>query len=429
MVVVAVVGGQWGDEGKGKIVDLFAEHASIVARCGGGNNAGHTVINDKGHFSMHLVPSGIFDPHCVCVIGNGVVVDPAVLIEEIDSITARGVDVSRLFVSDRAHLIMPYHTLLDGLEEEARGARSIGTTRRGIGPAYSDKVARIGLRMSDLVNEAVFVAKLEVALAQKNRLITQIYGAPPLSFEEVRDQYLAFGKRLKSHVADTVPMLHAALCEGKNILLEGAQGALLDPDFGTYPYVTSSAPISSGCCGGVGLGPTSINRIVGVYKAYTTRVGAGPFPTELNDDTGSLIRERGQEFGTTTGRPRRCGWFDAVLARYAAQINGLDSIALTRLDILDTLPVLKICTAYRWGNATMNTLPASIDDFGCCEPIYEKMPGWQSCTAGVRRFEDLPAAAQRYVRRLAELVGARLSVVSIGPAREQTIVLQNPFET
>ncbi|MCL4534459.1 MAG: adenylosuccinate synthase, partial [Bacteroidetes bacterium] len=299
MAVVAVVGGQWGDEGKGKIVDLLAEHASIVARCGGGNNAGHTVINDKGHFSMHLVPSGIFDPQCTCIIGNGVVVDPAVLIEEIDSLTERGVDVSRLFISNRAHLIMPYHTLLDGLEEEARGARSIGTTRRGIGPAYSDKVARTGLRMADLIDEQVFAAKLAVALDQKNRLITLVYGAPPLSFEEMRDQYFAFGKRLKPHVVDTVPMLHAALSEGKNILLEGAQGALLDPDFGTYPYVTSSAPISSGCCGGVGLGPTRIDRAIGVYKAYTTRVGAGPFPTELKDETGSLIRERGQEFGTT----------------------------------------------------------------------------------------------------------------------------------
>ncbi len=428
MAVVAVVGGQWGDEGKGKIVDLLSENASIVARCAGGNNAGHTVINRYGHFSMHLVPSGIFDPHCYCIIGNGVVVDPRVLIGEIDMLTGRNVDVSHLYISDRAHLIMPYHTMLDGLEEEARGAHSIGTTRRGIGPVYSDKVARTGLRMADLVDDKVFSAKLAGRLEAKNRLITQVYGAEPLCYTAIREEYLGYARRLRPHIVDTIPMVQDALRERKNILLEGAQGALLDPDFGTYPFVTSSSPVASGCCGGVGIGPTRLDRAVGVYKAYTTRVGAGPFPTELEDETGELIRQRGQEFGTTTGRPRRCGWFDGVLGRYAAQVNGLDGIALTRLDILDTLPTIKVCTAYRQNGRTINTLPASIDDFGCCEPVYEEMPGWQSSTADVRRFEDLPPAAQRYTRRLAELVGTDLSILSVGPAREQTMILRNPFE-
>jgi adenylosuccinate synthase len=427
MAVVAVVGGQWGDEGKGKVVDLLAENASIVARCGGGNNAGHTVINSQGRFSMHLVPSGIFDSTCTCIIGNGVVVDPKVLLGELDSLTARHVDVSCFFVSDRAHMIMPYHIMQDSLEEEARGAGSIGTTRRGVGPAYTDKVSRTGLRIGDLLDQAVFTAKLEAALQAKNRLFTRVFGAEPMAMEPILEQYLAYGQRLRPHITDTVVMLHEALEDGSDILLEGAQGALLDPDFGSYPFVTSSSPIAAGLCTGVGIGPTRVDRVIGVYKAYTTRVGAGPFPTELLDETGEHIRQVGQEFGTTTGRSRRCGWFDAVLSRYTARVNGLSGIALTRLDILDDMPSLKICVAYEMDGQPLRTVPARIDEFARCRPVYEEMPGWQTSTAGATRFEDLPLGARNYVRRLAELVGVPISILSIGPARDQTIILDNPF--
>ncbi|MBI4321359.1 MAG: adenylosuccinate synthase [Chloroflexi bacterium] len=422
MAVVAVVGAQWGDEGKGKIVDLLAEHASLVARYQGGNNAGHTVINPLGEFRLHLVPAGIFDPRRVCLIGNGVVVDPKALIDEIDLLTSRGVRVDNLFVSDRAHAIMPYHVLLDRLEEAAKGANNIGTTGRGIGPAYADKVARVGIRMGDLLDRDVLTEKLSFVLEQKNRIISKLYDTPPVPLEETLERYLAFGARLANHITDTNVIIHGAISSGQNVLLEGAQGTLLDVDFGTYPYVTSSSPTAGAACTGLGLSPTQIDHVVGVYKAYTTRVGGGPFPTELDDDLGDVIRERGHEYGTLTGRPRRIGWFDAVVARYAARLNGFGSLAVTRLDILDELPTLKICTGYRHNGTTYEQLPI---DLRKCEPIYEQHPGWQSRISHIKRYDDLPREARDYVERLAELIGVRLAIVSVGSNRDETIVLNS----
>ncbi|MDA8188399.1 MAG: adenylosuccinate synthase [Dehalococcoidales bacterium] len=419
MSVVAVVGAQWGDEGKGKIVDLLAEQASVVARYQGGNNAGHTVINPLGEFRLHLVPAGIFDPRVTCVIGNGVVIDPQALLDEIDLLASSGVSLDNLCISERAHVIMPYHILLDRLEEQARGQKSIGTTGRGIGPAYADKVARTGIRMGDLVDGSVLREKLAFILEQKNRLLTKLYDAEPLSFQAVYEQYSVYGARLAKHIEDTTSIVQAAVAEGRNVLLEGAQGTLLDLDFGTYPYVTSSSPTVGAACSGLGLAPTQIDRALGVLKAYQTRVGGGPFPTEMTDEIGEMIRERGHEYGTLTGRPRRIGWFDAVLARHAARINGFQSIAITRLDILDTLPALKICTKYRCDGVEREIPPV---DLSKCAPIYEEHPGWQCATSDIRRFEDLPRAAQDYLNRIVELLGVRLDIVSVGSSREQSIM-------
>ncbi len=422
MPVVAIVGAQWGDEGKGKIVDLLAERASVVARYQGGNNAGHTVINHLGEFRLHLVPAGIFDTNVLCIIGNGVVIDPQALINEIESLVDRDVSVKNLCLSERAHSIMPYHILLDRLEEQARGQKSIGTTGRGIGPAYADKVARVGIRMGDLVDRTLLRDKLAFILDQKNRILTKLYDAEPLSFKEVYEQYLYYGERLSAYIKDTHSIIQNAIAEDRNVLLEGAQGTLLDLDFGTYPYVTSSSPTSGAACTGLGLAPTQITRALGVFKAYQTRVGGGPFPTELQDAVGEEIRELGHEYGTLTGRPRRIGWFDAVLARYATRINGFGSIAITRLDILDTLPVLKICVRYRCSGVECTEPPL---DLSRCEPIYEEHPGWQSPTGHVRRFDDLPLAAKNYVNRLAELIGSRLDIISVGSNRDQTILLNS----
>lgn len=421
MPVVAVVGAQWGDEGKGKIVDLLAEKASVVARYQGGNNAGHTVINPLGEFRLHLVPAGIFDPRVTCIIGNGVVIDPQALLDEVDLLTSRNVDVANLRISERAHAIMPYHILLDHLEEQTRGQRSIGTTGRGIGPAYADKVARAGIRMGDLVNETLLRDKLTFLLEQKNRILTKLYDAEPINFDEVYERYRHFGERLASHIKDTTQMIQTAIGEGRNVLLEGAQGTLLDLDFGTYPYVTSSSPTSGAACTGLGVAPTQIDCALGVFKAYQTRVGGGPFPTEIHDEIGELIRERGHEYGTLTGRPRRIGWFDAVLAQYARRLNGFNSVVVTRLDILDTLPTLKICVKYRQGGVEYAQPPI---DLAGCEPIYEEHPGWQSPTEHIRRFEDLPELAKSYLNRLTELIGARLDIVSVGSSREQTVILR-----
>jgi len=342
MPVIAVIGAQWGDEGKGKVIDLIAQEAGMVVRFSGGDNAGHTVVNPSGEFKLHIVPSGIFSPRAVCIIGNGVVINPAVLIDEIDQLNERGVDTTRLFISDRANLIMPYHVLLDGLEETLRGGKALGTTRKGIGPAFSDKVARLGIRTGDLLDKEAFLERLRSILDYKNTILTKIYGASPLSLDEVYSQYCQYGKRLATHIRETVIMLEEALNREELILLEGAQGALLDPDFGTYPYTTSSSPLAGGGCLGAGIGPTKLSQILGVFKAYCTRVGSGPMPTELEDETGKLIREQAHEYGTTTGRPRRCGWFDAIAARYSTRINGFTGAAITRLDVLDILPHLKI---------------------------------------------------------------------------------------
>ncbi len=424
MPTVAIIGGQWGDEGKGKIIDLLAENAQMVVRFSGGDNAGHTVINPLGEFRMHLIPSGIFYPGTVCIISNGVVINPAVLLSELDGLQKHGLDVSHLFVSDRAHLIMPYHTLLDGLEEQSRGQGAIGTTKKGIGPAYADKSARLGIRAGDLLDRDFFRQRLRSVLEYKNKILTKVYEAQPLSLDEVYEQYCQYGERLAPFIRETASMTHEALERGELVLLEGAQGTLLDLDFGTYPYVTSSSPLAGSACIGSGLGPTRIDSILGVFKAYNTRVGAGPMPTELTDETGDRIREHAHEYGTTTGRPRRCGWFDAVLARYSVRINGFTGIALTRLDILDILPRLNICTAYRIDGQTHSTPPSNSALLERSQPVYEEIPGWQSDTSHIRRFDDLPKKAQAYVRRIEELAGCPVAIISVGPAREQSIMVR-----
>lgn len=419
--VVAIIGGQWGDEGKGKIIDLLAEKAKVVVRFSGGDNAGHTVINPYGEFRLHLVPSGIFYPHVTCIIGNGVVINPLVLLEEIKELQSKGVNTSRLFISDRAHLIMPYHTLLDGLEEERRGKGAIGTTRKGIGPAFSDKVARLGIRTGDLLSKETFLDRLSSILELKNAILTKVYGTAPLSLEEVYEHYCHYGEQMSPFIRETDFMLQEAVLRKELVLLEGAQGTLLDPDFGTYPYVTSSSPLAGGSSVGAGLSPTKIDRIIGVFKAYITRVGGGPMPTELKDETGELIRERAHEYGTTTGRPRRCGWFDAVAGRFSAQINGFTGIALTRLDILDAFPVVKICTGYRLDGQILDHFPSNIALLEKCQPVYEELKGWQTSTSDIREFKKLPPQARHYVKRVEELLSCPVSIVSVGARREQTI--------
>ncbi|MFH1383267.1 MAG: adenylosuccinate synthase [Chloroflexota bacterium] len=421
MSVVAAVGAQWGDEGKGKVVDMLAERARLVVRFSGGDNAGHTVINHYGEFKLHLVPSGIFYPHTTCIIGNGVAINPEVLLGEIDQVKERGVDTSRLFISDRAHLIMPYHVLLDGLEEKSRGGGALGTTGRGIGPAFADKTARQGIRAGDLLERDAFRERLHQVLEGKNNIITKVYGATPLSLDGVYNKYCRYADRLAPHIRETTVMIEEAVSKGEPVLLEGAQGTLLDVDFGTYPYTTSSSPLAGGGCVGAGIGPTKINAIVGVFKAYCTRVGGGPMPTELTDATGDLIRERAQEYGATTGRPRRCGWFDAVAGRFSTRVNGYTDIALTRLDILDSLPRLKICVSYKLEGKTVDNFPASITALGKCQPVYEELPGWQTPTSDIRNFEQLPPQARQYVSRLEELAGCPVSIISVGAEREQTI--------
>src|SRR6266700_1228041 len=404
MVAVAVIGAQWGDEGKGKIVDELSMSADFVVRYQGGSNAGHRVVHERGEFSFRLVPSGILYPNTTCIIGNGVVVDPKGLIGEMDELQRQGVAISRLYISERAHVVMPYHFLLDRLEEEARGADKIDSTQRGIGPAYVDKHARSGIRMADLLDVDAFRAKLSTILQQKNRMITQIYSQPPLSLEEIHGEYFAYGQQLRSHIANTQQMLHDALFDRKTILLEGAQGALLDIDFGTYPFVTSSSTMAANAAVGAGLPPRSIDRVLGVYKAYITRVGSGPMPTGLFDSIGQEMRDRGHEYGTNTGRERRCGWFDAVAGRFVAQINGLDVAIITKLDVLDTFPTIKICTAYNLRGQTIHSLPATLSDLAACEPIYEEVEGWQCDTAGISTYEELPKAAKAYLKRLEELL-------------------------
>lgn len=431
MPVVAVIGGQWGDEGKGHIVDFLAHQARLVIRYGGGNNAGHTVVNDQGTFKLHLIPSGIFDTNSVNIIGNGVVVDPAVLIEEIKTLNEKGINTSRLYVSARAHLIMPYHVLQDQLQEQARGDGKIGTTGRGIGPAYADKVERVGLRAGDLLHDETLLERLRSVLEEKNRLLTRFYGVKAYQIYEMYLRFLEYGHQLADNITDVHPIIHRAIEKDLPVLLEGAQGTLLDIDHGTYPYVTSSPPGAAGACQGAGIGPTQISSVVGVFKAYTTRVGNGPFPTEIHDsDDAAVLRQTGTpwaEVGTTTGRERRVGWFDAVMARYAAEVNGIDTVTITKLDVLDTLPRIKVCTGYRRNDEVLEYPPASNTLLTRVEPIYEEMQGWQTPTSGVREFQDLPEAAQTYVARLCQLVGARLGYVSVGPERDQIIVVNNVF--
>lgn len=424
MAVTVIVGVQWGDEGKGKVIDMLAEKASMVVRFSGGPNAGHTVYNPHGKFTLHLIPAGIFYHHTTCIIGNGVVISPAVLTAELDQLTAKGIDTSRLFISARAHLIMPYHTLLDRLEEEAKGAAALGTTRSGVGPAYMDKVARLGIRAGDLTDLDGFRQRLRFVLDQKNIIITRVYGAPPLSFDDIYGQFRQFAERLAPMIRETEPIVAEAIERNHRVLLEGAQGTLLDVDFGTYPYVTSSSVIAAGAFSGLGLSPTKIDYVFGVVKAYTTRVGAGPMPTELHDETGEKIRQIAQEFGATTGRARRCGWFDAVAARFSTRINGFNGLVLTRLDVLDTFPAIKICTGYRLEGKISDRFPTSIAALEKCQPVYEEMPGWECPTSHMRRYEELPEAARNYVKRLEELMGCPIDIISIGPQREESITIR-----
>jgi adenylosuccinate synthase len=429
MPVIVVVGGQWGDEGKGRIVDLLAQKAHVVARYSAGANAGHTVVNEAGEFALHLVPAGIFYPDKLCVIGNGVVVDPTGLLNEIEGLESRGISVKgRLFLSDRAQVLMPWHPLIDRLDEELRGDGAIGTTGRGVGPAFVDKVGRAGVRVADLLDSESLLQLLSFLVPYKNAVLTKLYGADPLSLESVHAEYTGYAARLAPYVADTAALVQEAMARGDTVLLEGAQGSLLDLDAGTYEYVTSSVPssLAGGAAVGIGIGPTKIDSVLGVYKAYNTRVGNGPMPTELLDETGTLLREGGPrpEYGATTGRPRRCGWFDAVAARYTARINGVTAIALTRLDVLDRLPAIKVCTAYRLDGATTDSLPASGAVLARARPVYEELPGWQEDTSGARQFEDLPVNARAYIRRIEQLLDAPVHLVSVGPEREQAIAIK-----
>jgi adenylosuccinate synthase len=425
MTVLAVIGGQWGDEGKGKLVDLLTARAQVVARFQGGDNAGHTVVNPRGTFHMHLIPSGIFRRQVVCIIGNGVVINPQRLLDEMTKLRERGVSLDNLYISEAAHVILPIHLILDRLLEDDRGNATIGTTGRGIGPAYTDKAARVGVRMVDLLDEEVLLSRLTHLIKQKNAILTQVYKQPPLSLHGVYLQYLEYGRQLAPHITDTRQLLYEALRAKKNILLEGAQGSMLDLDFGTYPYVTSSSPSIGGAFTGLGLPFRAIHRVLAVCKAYCTRVGQGPFPSEAEPDVAGRLRERGSEFGTTTGRPRRCGWFDAVAVRYTVELNGVDSLAITKLDVLDEEPVIRICTGYKLNDAVVQQVPASLLTWKAITPVYEEVPGWQCSTQDVRAFEDLPEKAQAYLGRLEELVGVPVAVVSVGPDREDTIIRQD----
>ena len=416
-----VVGAQWGDEGKGKVIDVLAEEADVIIRYQGGNNAGHTVINDHEEFIFHLVPSGLLHPGKIGLIGNGVVIDPNALLEEVDRLRGRGIAVERVLkISDQAHVIFPYHQQLDRLEEATRTGR-IGTTGRGIGPCYVDKVARCGIRVADLMDEGVFTAKLRQTLTEKNRVLQMLYQQPPCEFQECFDRYRRFAEALAPFVINGTRFLREAIQQRKRLLFEGAQGTLLDLDHGTYPYVTSSNATSGGACTGAGVPPTCIDRIIGVVKAYTTRVGEGPFPTEFPSVLMEQVRTKGKEFGATTGRPRRCGWFDAVIARHAVWVNGCDAIAVTKLDVLDEMPSIQICVGYRAGASTVEEFPSDMALFARCEPVYESMPGWCCDTSEAERFEDLPKPAQAYLKRLEQLVTAPICLVSTGSKREQAM--------
>lgn len=423
MANTVIIGAQWGDEGKGKIVDMLSARSQVIVRFQGGNNAGHTIKVGDQETILHLVPSGILHPGVLCLVGNGVVLDPEVFLHELDELSARGIDVSpsRLGVSKKAHLILPYHKSLDKAREAKRAGHKIGTTGRGIGPCYEDKAARVGLRASDLADPELVRSKVRHALLEKNILLETLYKFEPLDAEAVSQELLALAPRLLPYVQDTDARLHAAMKAGEDVLFEGAQGVHLDIDHGTYPFVTSSSTVAGNAAAGSGAGPSDIDRVIGVIKAYTTRVGSGPFPTELLDDAGSYLRTNGHEFGATTGRPRRCGWFDAVVARESVRLNSITDLALTKLDVLQNLPVLKICVAYELDGKVLEYLPQEEGALARVTPIYEEMPGFEEDISGCRDFSELPHAVRAYVERLEELSGARASIVSVGPGREQTI--------
>jgi len=422
MAVQVIVGAQWGDEGKGKIVDMLAENADIVARYQGGANAGHTVCIGEKEYILHLIPSGIFHPHITCVIGNGVVIDPTALLQEIAQLEATGISIKgRLLISHNAHLIMPYHKLLDTIREQ--GTTKIGTTGRGIGPAYIDKFMRSGIKIVDLMDRDVLAKKLKANIDEKNQILTKVYGETQIDVDALISEYQAFDKRIDEYITDTAYYLHHALKQGKRIIAEGAQGALLDVDHGTYPFVTSSNPTSGGACTGLGIPPTSVNSIVGIVKAYCTRVGNGPFPTELSNATGERLRSIGQEYGATTGRPRRCGWYDAVAMQYSAMVNGIEKIAITKLDVLDQFDEIKVCIGYEHEGKRLKTFPTDVKSLMHITPLYETYEGWKTSLASVRTYAGLPANARRYVDALAHLCNTSLWILSVGPRRDQTINL------
>ena len=422
-----MIGAQWGDEGKGKITDLLSRSADVVVRSQGGVNAGHTVVVAEKTFKLHLIPSGILYPNTECIIGSGTVIDPQVLIEEIEQLKALKVTVDNLYISQTAHITMPYHRKIDRASEESRGEYKIGTTGRGIGPTYADKSERTGIRVLDLMNSEHLQKQLSWTINYKNVILEKLYNLPPLDSEKVIAQYLKYAEYLKPFVIDSSLKIYEAVKQKKNILFEGAQGTLLDLDHGTYPYVTSSNPIAGGACVGAGVGPTAIDRVIGVAKAYTTRVGEGPFPTELDDGIGKQLGDRGAEFGTTTGRRRRCGWFDAVIGRYAVRINGLDCLAVTKLDVLDQLEEIKVCVAYEIDGEICHHFPTNATQFANCKPVYKTLPGWQKSTIECRSLSDLPEKALNYLKYLAELMKVPIAIVSVGPGRDCTIIVEDPI--
>ncbi|WP_433249297.1 adenylosuccinate synthase [Streptosporangium sp. CA-135522] len=425
MPAVVLVGAQWGDEGKGKATDLLGDKVDYVVRYQGGNNAGHTVVIGDQKYALHLLPTGVLSPNVIPVIGNGVVIDPGVLLSEIDGLQARGVSSERLLISANAHLIMPHHKALDKVTERYLGKARIGTTGRGIGPAYGDKIYRMGVRVQDLLDPGILQKKIEVALGEKNQILTKIYNRRAIDADKVLEEYLGYAERLKPHIADTTLILNKALDEDKVVLLEGGQGNLLDIDHGTYPFVTSSSPTSGGACAGSGIPPTRLTRVIGILKAYTTRVGSGPFPTELEDEMGEWLRTTGGEYGVTTGRNRRCGWFDAVIARYASRINGVTDFFLTKLDVLSGLETIPVCVAYEVDGVRYDEIPMTQTDFHHAKPVYEEFPGWQEDISGAKSFDDLPANAQAYVRALEQMSGARISAIGVGPGRTQTLQIHS----
>ncbi|TYQ27108.1 adenylosuccinate synthase [Pseudanabaena sp. UWO310] len=427
MANVIVIGAQWGDEGKGKITDLLSRSADVVVRYQGGNNAGHTVVVNDRTFKLHLIPSGILYPKTECIIASGTVIDPKVLLEEVDRLKDLGISTDNLFIAETAHVTMPYHRVLDRASEDQRAEHKIGTTGRGIGPTYADKSERVGIRIIDLMDEKRIAKKLRWAIEQKNIVLQKLYNLEPLDAEAIIAEYRGYADRLRPHVVDASLKIDAAIRERRNILFEGAQGTLLDLDHGTYPYVTSSNPVAGGACIGAGVGPTSIDRVIGVAKAYTTRVGEGPFPTELHDEIGNQIGERGAEFGTTTGRKRRCGWFDGVIGRYAVRINGLDCLAVTKLDVLDDLEEIKVCIAYELDGQVVRDFPSDARAFARAIPIYETLPGWRRSTSECKTVEELPSEAKDYLKFLADLTGTPIAIISLGASRGQTIIVEDPI--
>lgn len=425
MSTVAILGTQWGDEGKGKIVDYLAQQAQVVVRSQGGSNAGHTVAVDGVEYKLRLMPSGILFKGTLNVVGNGVVFNPKVFLDEIQGMVDKGIDVSGIRISNRAHVVLPYHNVIDGLMEESKGDAKIGTTKNGIGPCYVDKMDRIGIRVCDFIDKEEFARKLKINLALKNDMIVKLYGGEPLDYDTLLEEYNGYADRLRPYVCDTISLLHDEIKAGKRVLFEGAQATMLDIDYGTYPYVTASHPVSGGVCVGAGVAPRDVHKVVGVVKAYSTRVGEGPFPTEQLNEIGDKIRDCGHEYGTVTGRPRRTGWLDAVIVKYACMLSGLDYMAITRLDILDTFEKIDMCVGYKYKGELLNEVPASLKVLAEVEPVYETFDGWMTDISGIRKYEELPENARKYLERLAEVCGTKLGIVSVGPNRDQTIVLAN----